>query len=132
MGIFEKTLTVTEDDLDDLEHVNNVRYVQWMQDIAKDHWLSKAPEDLVKNTVWVVLTHHITYKSAAKMGDVILMKTYIDKTKGAISIRIVEMYHKETGQLLVKAKTEWCLLNATTFKPMRIAPEIESIFIPDL
>lgn len=132
MGIFEKTLIVIEDDLDDLAHVNNVRYVQWMQDIAKDHWLSKAPEELIKNTVWVVLTHHITYKSAAKLGDVILMKTYIDKTKGAISIRIVEMYNKETGQLLVKAKTEWCLLNATTFKPIRIAPEIESIFIPDL
>ncbi|HUH45575.1 MAG TPA: acyl-ACP thioesterase domain-containing protein, partial [Arenibacter sp.] len=82
-------------------------------------------------TVWVVLTHHITYKSSAKIGDVILIRTYIDRTKGAISIRIVEMYNKETGQLLVKAKTEWCLLNATSFKPMRIAPEIENIFIPD-
>lgn len=131
MGIFEKTLIVVADDLDDLDHVNNVRYVQWMQDIAKDHWLSKAPEALVKNTVWVVLTHHISYKGAAKLGDIILIKTYIDKTKGPISIRIVEMYHKETGQLLVKAKTEWCLLNAATFKPMRISPEIESIFIPE-
>lgn len=131
MGVFEKTRIVVEDDLDDLNHVNNVRYVQWMQDIAKEHWLSMAPEELIRNTVWVVLTHHITYKSSAKLGDIILMKTYIERTKGAISIRIVEMYNKETDQLLVKAKTEWCLLNSTTFKPMRITPEVENIFIPN-
>lgn len=129
MGIFEKTIKVVEDDLDDLKHVNNVRYVQWMQDIAKEHWLTKAPKDLINSTVWVVLTHHITYKSSAKLDDIILMKTYIDKTKGPVSVRIVEMYNKESNQLLVKSKTEWCLLNSETFKPMRISPEIESIFI---
>lgn len=129
MGVFEKTLTVVQDDLDDLDHVNNVRYVQWMQDIAKEHWLAKAPEELINNTVWVVLTHHITYKSAAKLNDLIAIKTYIEKSKGPICIRIVEMFNKETGQLLVKAKTEWCLLNADTFKPMRISPEIAAIFI---
>ncbi|MCM4152158.1 thioesterase [Arenibacter sp. N53] len=129
MAIFEKTIKVVEDDLDDLLHVNNVRYVQWMQDIAKEHWLAKAPKDLVNTTVWVVLTHHITYKSSAKLDDIILMKTYIDKTKGPVSVRVVEMYNKENNQLLVKSKTEWCLLNSETFKPMRISSEIENIFI---
>ncbi len=130
MQVFEKTIKVQEDDLDDLNHVNNVRYVQWMQDIAKEHWQAKAPEELVNTTVWVVLTHHITYKSAAKLNDHILIKTYITKSKGPVSVRIVEMYNKESKQLLVKSKTEWCLLNSETFKPMRISPEIESIFIP--
>lgn len=129
MEVFEKSLVVIQDDLDDLEHVNNVRYVQWMQDIAKEHWLAKAPENLIKSTVWVVLSHHIAYKSAAKIDDVILLRTYIEKSKGPVSTRIVEMYNKETGQLLVNAKTEWCLLNSKTFKPMRISPEIAGIFI---
>ncbi|RTE52497.1 acyl-CoA thioesterase [Arenibacter aquaticus] len=129
MEVYEKTIKVQEDDLDDLNHVNNVRYVQWMQDIAKEHWQEKAPEELVNTTVWVVLTHHITYKSAAKLNDPILIKTYITKSKGPVSVRVVEMYNKENLQLLVKSKTEWCLLNSETFKPMRISPEIESIFI---
>ena len=38
MTVFEVTHTVISDDLDDLLHVNNVRYVQWVQDIAKAHW----------------------------------------------------------------------------------------------
>lgn len=129
MEVFEKTIKVQEGDLDDLNHVNNVRYVQWMQDIAKEHWQAKAPEELVNTTVWVVLTHHITYKSAAKLNDNILIKTYIAKSKGPVSVRVVEMYKKENKQLLVKSKTEWCLLNSETFKPMRISPEIERIFI---
>ncbi|MCM4168347.1 hypothetical protein KCTC52924_03915 [Arenibacter antarcticus] len=129
MGTFSKTLIVVQDDLDDLEHVNNVRYVQWMQDIAKEHWLAKAPEALIKETVWVVLTHHITYKSAAKLNDEIILNTFIEKSKGPICIRVVEMFNKETGQLLIKAKTEWCLLKSDTFKPMRISPEIAEIFI---
>ena len=111
MEVFEKTIKVQEGDLDDLNHVNNVRYVQWMQDIAKEHWQAKAPEELVNTTVWVVLTHHITYKSAAKLNDNILIKTYIAKSKGPVSVRVVEMYNKENKQLLVKSKTEWCLLN---------------------
>lgn len=129
MGVYTKTLKVVQDDLDDLEHVNNVRYVQWMQDIAKEHWKAKAPKELVEETVWVVLTHHITYKNAAKLDDEIVLKTYIEKSRGAISTRVVEMFHKETDQLLVKAKTEWCLLNSKTFKPMRIAAEIVSVFV---
>ncbi|WP_150451971.1 acyl-CoA thioesterase [Arenibacter lacus] len=129
MGVYTKTLKVVQDDLDDLEHVNNVRYVQWMQDIAKEHWKAKAPKELVETTVWVVLTHHITYKNAAKLDDEIVLKTYIEKSRGAISTRVVEMFHKETDQLLVKAKTEWCLLNSKTFKPMRIAAEIVSVFV---
>ncbi|MDX1328448.1 MAG: thioesterase [Arenibacter sp.] len=129
MGVYTKTLKVVQDDLDDLEHVNNVRYVQWMQDIAKEHWKAKAPKELVEETVWVVLTHHITYKNAAKLDDEIVLKTYIEKSRGAISTRVVEMFNKETDQLLVKAKTEWCLLNSKTLKPMRIAAEIVSVFV---
>jgi len=36
--IYEMELKVTKEDLDELQHVNNVRYVQWIQDIAKAHW----------------------------------------------------------------------------------------------
>ena len=35
---FEMFHTVISQDLDDLMHVNNVRYVQWVQDLAKAHW----------------------------------------------------------------------------------------------
>ena len=128
MQSYQKTITVKEDDLDDLDHVNNVRYVQWMQDISKEHWMKAAPEEMRKGIIWVVMTHHITYKSAAVLGDVIEMSTYIQKSKGAVSVRIVEMHNKMTKELLVKSSTEWCLLNAETYRPMRISDEIKDFF----
>lgn len=125
---FEKEIQVQQEDLDDLHHVNNVRYVQWIQDISKEHWQNKAPKSLKEGIIWVVLTHHITYKSAAKINDRIKIRTYIANTKGATSTRIVEMFDAITNVPIVHAKTEWCMLNATTFKPMRVSEEIQNIF----
>lgn len=126
--IFKKTLTVQEDDLDDLDHVNNVRYVQWIQDISKEHWKALAPERMQTGIVWVVLNHNITYRSAAQLGDTLRIETHIADSKGATSNRVVEMFDDKTDQLLVRAVTNWCLLNSETLKPMRISAEIKKIF----
>ncbi|MGB5553387.1 MAG: acyl-ACP thioesterase domain-containing protein [Flavobacteriaceae bacterium] len=128
MKPFENLLTVGEDDLDDLNHVNNVRYVQWIQDISKEHWQSYAPPEMQARVVWVVMNHHISYKGAAILGDTIQVITYIEKSKGATSVRVVEMYNHKTKQLLLRSSTEWCLLNAETYKPIRISEDIKSIF----
>ncbi|MCJ7467173.1 MAG: acyl-CoA thioesterase, partial [Maribacter sp.] len=104
MEIFEKTLVVTNDDLDDLEHVNNVRYVQWIQDISKEHWQAFAPKEMQAEVVWVVLTHHISYKGAAKLDEVIRIRTHIAGSKGATTVRVVEMINYKTNHLLLRSK----------------------------
>lgn len=125
---FNKSIEVTADDLDDLNHVNNVRYVQWIQDIAKEHWQKKAPKDFIENCIWVVKSHFIEYKKAAIIHDIIEIKTYIKESKGALSIRIVEMFNKATNELLLKSKTEWVLLDSTSLRPIRVSDEIKAIF----
>ena len=126
---FSKTIRVQPDDLDDLEHVNNVRYVQWIQDISRDHWHSVVSPEIRNEVLWVVKTHHIEYKGAAVLGDNILLKTYISRSHGAISTRIVEMFHEQTGDLLVRSETDWCLLNARTLRPARITERISELFV---
>ncbi|MFX0556864.1 acyl-CoA thioesterase [Maribacter sp. CXY002] len=128
MSTFQKSIVVKEDDLDDLNHVNNVRYVQWIQDISKEHWQYQAPKKAQDDYIWVVLTHHIAYKSSAVLNDKISLKTYIKKSEGAKSIRVVEMFNEITNVLLVRSVTEWCLLNRSTLKPMRISEDIKKIF----
>ncbi|MEP0211928.1 MAG: acyl-CoA thioesterase [Cellulophaga sp.] len=129
MKIYNKTITVTADDLDDLNHVNNVRYLQWVQDISKEHWQASASKEIQNNHMWVVSTHFLEYKSAAVLNDIIKVKTCIKKSEGAISIRIVEMRNAETNKLILKSKTEWCLLNAKSLKPIRVSEKIKNIFI---
>lgn len=128
MECYEKTLVVEEEDLDLLQHVNNIRYVEWIQEVSKEHWESRASEKIKSEVVWVVLSHHVQYRKEAKLGDTIHIKTFIAQTKGAISVRAVEMRLLHSNTLLVESKTEWCLLNSHNLKPMRISPEIRSFF----
>ena len=128
MPVFEATRSVISDDLDDLMHVNNVRYVQWVQDIAKAHWEAATTPLQQQENVWVLLSHHIDYKSAAKLNDEIHLKTYVTRSEGVTSTRIVEMYHKDSEKLIVKSEMTWCLLDGKSKKPKRIPPEIAAVF----
>ncbi len=128
MQHYEKVLTVSNDDLDDLNHVNNVRYVQWIQDISKEHWQKFASNEIQQEVVWVVMNHNITYKNAAVLGEDIQIQTHISESSGATCVRIVEMYNAITNKVLLRSKTEWCLLNAKTLRPTRISEEIKQVF----
>jgi len=128
MRTFEKTITVVKEDLDDLDHVNNVRFVQWIQDISKEHWQKLASPEIQKKVVWVVMNHNITYSNSAKLNDPIRIRTQVAKSKGATSVRTVEMYNDKTNRLLLRSNTQWCLLDAKTHKPIRISDEIKDLF----
>lgn len=128
MQVFKKCITVTKDDLDELEHVNNVRYLQWVQDVAKVHWENNVTKEILDQYFWVVVSHFIEYKSSALLNDNILLKTYVTKSEGVTSTRIVEMYLQDNNKLLAKAETKWCLMNKTTKRPTRINSEIANLF----
>lgn len=120
-------LTVTKDDLDDLEHVNNVRYVQWIQDIAKEHWEVRATDQLKKDFIWVVIRHEIDYKKQAFLGDEILVETYVGETTFVTSERFVNIKNAK-GEILVAAKSMWCLLDADSKRPTKITEDLRTVF----
>lgn len=125
---YTNELKVTKDDLDDLHHVNNVRYVQWIQDIAKEHWEVRATDQLKKDFIWVVIRHEIDYKKQAFLGDDILVETYVGETTFVTSERFVNIKNAETGEILVAAKSMWCLLDADSKRPTKITEELRTVF----
>ncbi|WP_350288311.1 acyl-ACP thioesterase domain-containing protein [uncultured Croceitalea sp.] len=128
MNAYSILKTVTKENLDDLNHVNNVVYVQWIQEISKKHWQAVS-KSLTEDYIWVVRRHDITYYDAAKLKEEVLITTNIKTTKGPISFRQVEMKNNKTGKILVKSITEWCLLNAETQKPIRVPDTIKNLFL---
>ena len=128
MQVLTKDILVTQKDLDQLQHVNNVRYVQWVQDMAEAHWLSKADSNTLNTYFWVLIDHHIQYKGEAKLGETILARTYVESSEGLISTRIVEMYHKEHNKLIVKSTTKWCLMDMKSKRPTRITETLKTLF----
>lgn len=128
MQIFEQTIKVAANEIDSLNHVNNVVYVQWVQNIAELHWNKESSEEQKTNYYWVMVEHLIKYKGAALINDQIQLKTFIKESKGVKSIRIVEIYNAKSKKLLAVSETQWCLISRTTNKPVRITPELESLF----
>lgn len=128
MQIFEKTITVSHHDLDGLNHVNNVRYVQWVQDVAEAHWSLKAPTEILDAYFWVMLSHHIQYKGQAFLNDVLVLKTFVTKSEGVTSTRMVEIYNKNSGKLLTNSETNWCFMSKENNRPARIPQNIIELF----
>ena len=128
MQVFEKTITVSKDDLDDLNHVNNVRFVQWVQDIAKEHWLTFVSDEVLNKYSWFLVNHFIEYKSQALLGDNLLLKTFVPNVEGVSTIRHVEITNVKTNKLIVSSKAKWCLIDSKTQRPTRITPEIANLF----
>jgi acyl-CoA thioester hydrolase len=126
--VFMHTIIITPDDIDDMNHVNNVVYLRWVQDAAAAHWDTRATEELKRKYVWVVLRHEIDYKNAAKLGDPVKAETWVSSCEGVRSVRKVKLSHAETGIVFAEAVTTWCLLDAVTKRPKRIDTDIMSIF----
>ena len=115
---YTKSITVTKEHLDDLNHVNNAIYVHWIQDIAAEHWQSITGEQHTKDYYWVVFEHHIKYKKQVFLNEELTVKTYVKSPEGIKSLRVVEFYRKD--ELVVRADTNWILVDANTHKPIRV------------
>jgi acyl-CoA thioester hydrolase len=127
--IFESTFEVTATDLDAMQHVNNVRYVQWVQDISEAHWTHAAKPIWLEQYKWVAINHFIEYKKPAFLGDQIQIKTHVNQHTGVKSNRLVRAFNATTGELLMQSSSWWCMIDATTLKPTRIPKEVVEVFM---
>lgn len=127
--IFEQVKQVSGNDIDELGHVNNIVYLQWIMDIAQAHWLELSNDDLRKEIAWVVLRHEIDYHRSARIGDTVRIRTWVGETDGLRSERHVEVLGADGGKI-VSAKTIYCMIDLKTFRPMRITDRIKLVLMP--
>lgn len=125
---YQTEITVTSAAIDNLNHVNNVVYLQWVQDVAEQHWNTSTNTALRENLVWVVVNHFIEYKAPAFEKEVLILKTWVEKYSGVTSERHTKIIRKDDQKLLVQAKTIWCMIDKSSGKPMRITNDLISQF----
>ena len=127
---FELTLTAAPEHIDELGHVNNSVWVQWIQQVAVAHWEAVSDPRHRDAYVWVVVRHEIDYLRAAYAGDRIAARTWVgDAPKGARFDRFVE-FTGEDGKICVRARTQWAILDKASGKPIRVPPEVVAPFLP--
>ena len=125
---FEMTVRVQPSDIDELGHVNNVRYLQWVQDVAVAHWNAAAPEADRAHLLWVVLRHEIDYRAPAFAGDELVLRTLVGNASRVRFERFTEITRASDGAVLAQAKTMWCALDSVSRKPTSVSAEVRAVF----
>ena len=125
---FEIQIRVDPDDIDELGHVNNVVYLRWVQEAAVAHWKSAAPSAEQRKLAWLVVRHEIDYKRPAVLHDELLARTWVGTASGVAFERLTEIVSESDGEVLARARTLWCPVDAETGRPVRVSRGIRERF----
>lgn len=131
MRVFTLPVQATEHDIDSNGHVNNIVYVQWMQDVAVAHSEAVGCTQATNaaGCTWVARSHQIEYLRPAYAGDRILLQTWVvDATKKSSSTRRYRMMREGDGTVLARGETLWVFIDVQSGRPRTIPPDIIGCF----
>jgi len=131
-SVYQFEIEVTANDLDGNGHVNNVVYIQWMQDAAiahaRDSGCTAASEAV--GATWVVRTHHIEYLSPLFAGDKVTVLTWPANFQRVRSTRKYKFIRAKDRAVIARAETDWVFVNAKTGRPQSIPDEVRNTLPP--
>jgi acyl-CoA thioester hydrolase len=126
---YSKTFIIPEAAIDENGHVNNVTYVQWMQDIAVEHYASIGGIQVQgPDATWVVRTHKVEYFLPAFLGEEIEIRTWVETIQRVRSLRMYEFVRVADGKTLVKGETDWVFVDTKSGRPLAIPDGVKNIF----
>ena len=126
-AVHDHRIRILPDDIDFMGHVNNARYLSWVQDAVIDHWRRFAPADEVAAKLWVALKHEITYRKPAFLDDQVIASVVLEKVEGARAFYATLIRRGE--EVLAEVKSSWCCLDASTRRPVRLAKDVIARFL---
>ena len=128
-SIYSKIIAIPKNSIDENGHVNNVAYVQWMQDIAVEHYASIGGiQAQGPDATWVVRGHRIEYFLPAFLGEEIEIRTWVENVQRVRSMRKYEFVRKSDGKTLVKGETDWVFVDVRSGRPLAIPEEVKNVF----
>ena len=126
---YTKIFIIPESAIDENGHVNNVAYVQWMQDIALEHYSSIGGiQAQGPDATWVIREHRIEYFLPAYAGEEIEIRTWVENIQRVRSLRKYEFVRKADGKTLVKGETDWVFVDVKSGRPLAIPQEVADVF----
>ena len=123
---FFHPISILPADIDFMGHVNNARYLNWVQDGVVAHWQKLAPPAAVAAHLWVALKHEITYRKPAFLDDEVIATVMLEKVEGVRAFYSTLI--KRGEEVLAEVKSSWCCLDAQTLRPARIAKDVADHF----
>jgi acyl-CoA thioester hydrolase len=134
-AIYRHRFTVGPEAIDGNGHVNNVVYVQWMQDVAVRHADATGCTDMTRQigATWVARSHRIEYLSPAFAGDEIEALTWVASFRKVRSVRRYKFIRTADNATLAQGETDWVFMDLKTGRPRSIPEDVSGVFqlLPD-
>lgn len=128
-SVYTKNITIPPSAIDGNGHVNNVAYVQWMQDIAVEHYASIGGiEAQGPDATWVIREHRVEYFLPAFEGEEIEVRTWVEDIRRVRSLRKYEFVRRSDGRTLVKGETDWVFVDAKSGRPQPVPQKVIETF----
>ena len=125
---YKKTIIVLREHLDAINHVNNVVYVQWMQDIAVEHWNSVATDTLKQELLWMIKRHEVDYFNQAFLGDELTMETWTGDFTNVTWKRHYQIIRPADNKKIISASSVWIPFERKTQRPRRVDDALIMMF----
>ena len=126
---YSKIFIIPQSAIDENGHVNNVAYVQWMQDIAVEHYASIGGiQAQGLDATWVIREHRIEYLLPAFEGEEIEIRTWVENIRKVRSLRKYEFFRKSDEKVLVKGETDWVFVDVKSGRPLEIPQGVVDVF----
>ncbi len=124
-------VVVSDAEIDDLGHANNVAYVRWVQDAAVAH--SEAvglgyAGYVALGGVFVIRRHEIDYLRSALRGDRLEVRTQISSIQAVQCQRRTTITRSGDGVEVARAVTTWVYVDGKSGKPVRIHDDVYRAF----
>jgi acyl-CoA thioester hydrolase len=122
--------TALPEHIDELGHVNNAVWVDWIQQIATAHWSAVAAPEHQAAYVWVVTRHEIDYRGNVGLGESVTAETFIPAAPtGARFDRRVD-FRDAGGKVIVSARTTWAMIERASGRLTRVRDDLTAAFRP--
>lgn len=124
-------VTVSPDDIDELDHVNNLVYVRWVQQAAVAHSDALGlglGAYLARRQAFVVRRHEIDYLRSALVGEEVEVETRVVHLGGASSVRQTEIRHAGGTNPVARCITTWAYIDLGRNRPVRVPEDIRTSF----
>ena len=120
---------------DMFQHVNNARYLEFLEEgrwqLLEDHM--DLDGFLKKGYLLFVVNINISYKSQARVNDMVIIKSGLEKTGNTSAVIRQQVFNKTTGLVCATADVTFVIADISG-KPLKIEGELEKFLsqIPGL
>ena len=124
-------VAVTDAHIDLMQHVNNVHYLQWLEDVAWDHSvvLGMRQDDYTRlGHGMVVRRHELDYVAPAVLGDRVLLATWIVGLDRLSLHRRYQFMRASDGTTLFRGATHFVCVDIESGRVRRMPPEFTQVY----